>query len=152
MQRVNRVFPVATVHHVVEIGNDVVDRASVVAKRRATVHAARCLLAGLRIVQADDKFLVVFQALGDGLVALFDALVFHEAGDFSHDEVLSIPLLVQVFGPAAGADSALLGGREFLIGGHLGARGFGRGFQPTLPALDQRPLVLVGEDFHKLQA
>jgi hypothetical protein len=26
----------------------------------------------------------VLDALGDGLVALLDALIFHEAGDFSH--------------------------------------------------------------------
>jgi len=38
---------------------------------------------------ADDELLVVLQTLGDGLVALLDALIFHEASDFSHD---SLPL------------------------------------------------------------
>jgi hypothetical protein len=30
----------------------------------------------------------MFEPLGHGLVALFDALKFHEAGDFSHDLIL----------------------------------------------------------------
>jgi hypothetical protein len=89
VQHLDGVLPVAAVHQIVEVRNDVVDRAAVVAKRRAAVHAARRLHLGLRVVQADDEFLVVLQALGDGLVALLDALVFHEAGDFSHD---SLPL------------------------------------------------------------
>ena len=78
-------LPVAAVHQVIEVGNDVVDRTTVVAERRAAVHAARGLPGSLRIVQTDDKFFEVFQALANGLVALFDALVFHEASDFSHD-------------------------------------------------------------------
>jgi hypothetical protein len=41
----------------------------------------------LAVIQADHEFLVVLQALGDGLVALFDALKFHESGDFSHDSL-----------------------------------------------------------------
>jgi hypothetical protein len=41
----------------------------------------------LLVVEADDEFLVVLQALWHGLVALFDALVFHEASGFSHDSL-----------------------------------------------------------------
>ena len=78
-------LPVTPVDQVVEVRNDVVDRAAAVAERRAAVHAARALHLGLRVVQADDEFLVVLEALGDGRVALLDALVLHEAGDFSHD-------------------------------------------------------------------
>ena len=88
VQRVNRVLPVGTKHHVVEVGDDVVDRAAAVAKRRATVHAASGLLAGVRVIQANDEFLVVLQALVHGLVALFDALEIHKTGDFSHDPFL----------------------------------------------------------------
>jgi hypothetical protein len=35
--------------------------------------------------QTDDKFFVMFEPFRDGLIALFDALKLHEAGDFSHD-------------------------------------------------------------------
>src|SRR5690606_27467785 len=76
--------PVLPVHQVVEVRDDVVDRAAVVAERRAAVHAARALDLRLLLVEADDELLVVLHALGDGLVALLDALVFHEAGDLSH--------------------------------------------------------------------
>ena len=86
VQRIDRVFPVGAKYHVVEVRNDVVDRTTTVAKRGAAVHAARSLLVGLRIIQTDDEFLVVLQALGDGLVALFQSLIFHETGNFSHDQ------------------------------------------------------------------
>ena len=88
VQRVNCVFPVGTKYHVVEIRNDVVDRAARAAKRRAAIHASSRLVFGLFVVQTDDEFFVIFQALGHGLVALFQALKFHETGDFSHDAVL----------------------------------------------------------------
>jgi hypothetical protein len=35
--------------------------------------------------QADDEFLVVLETFRNGGIALFDALVFHEAGGLSHD-------------------------------------------------------------------
>jgi hypothetical protein len=60
-------FQSPVVHQIVEVRNDVVDRAAVVAERRAAVHAARALHLGLRVVEADDEFLVVLQALGTGL-------------------------------------------------------------------------------------
>ena len=85
VQGLDGVFPVLAKHHVIEVRNDVVDRAAAVAKRRAAVHAARSLLRGLLVVKADDKFFVVFQPLRHGLVALFKPFEFHETGDFSHD-------------------------------------------------------------------
>jgi len=88
VQHFNGVFPIALKYQVVEIGNDVVDRAAAVAKRCAAVHAASALRFGLRVVQTNDEFFVVFDALAYGLVALFDALKFHETSDFSHDQSL----------------------------------------------------------------
>ena len=85
------VFPVIAVHQVVEVRNDVVDRAAAVAERRAAVHAARALDLGLRLVEADHEFLVVLDPLLDRLVALLDALMLHEAGDFSHRDSLVRP-------------------------------------------------------------
>eukprot|EP00042_Codosiga_hollandica_P012252 m.27506 g.27506 ORF g.27506 m.27506 type:complete len:361 (+) comp39781_c0_seq1:890-1972(+) len=87
VQHGDRVLPVlsaALVDQVVEVWNDVVDRAAAVAERRAAVHAARALLLRLVDVQRNDEFLVVLDASDDGLVALFQTLVLHEAGDFSH--------------------------------------------------------------------
>ena len=79
------IFPVAAVHQIIEVRNDVVDGAAVVAKRCAAIHAACALLLGLPVIKTDNEFLVVLKALGYGRVTLFDALEFHEAGDFSHD-------------------------------------------------------------------
>jgi len=88
VQHVNGIFPIALKYQVVEVGNDVVDRAAAVAKRCATVHAASALRFGLRVVQTDDEFFVIFDAFFDGFVALFNALKFHETSDFSHDQSL----------------------------------------------------------------
>src|SRR5690606_39009770 len=61
-------LPVALVDQIVEVRNDVVDRAATAAKRRAAVHAARGLHGGLCVAQADDEFFVAFDALGGGPV------------------------------------------------------------------------------------
>ena len=121
VEHVEGVLPVAPVHQVIEVRNDVVDRAAVVAERRAAVHAARALLPGLRVIEGDDEFLVVLQALGHGRVALVDALEFHEAGDFSHDVFLQGVLFVRM-GEDALMDSGvrrndgrkIAGGQKFL--------------------------------------
>ena len=86
-KQLERVLPVigpTVVDQIVEIRNHVVHRATVVAERRSAVHAARALDLGLLVVQTDDEFLVMFDALGDRLVALFDTLKLHESCDFSH--------------------------------------------------------------------
>ena len=85
VQHLDGALPVATEHQVVEVRDDVVDRAAAVAEGRAAVHAARPLHLGLLLGQADDELFPVLQALGHGLVALFQALKLEEAGDFSHD-------------------------------------------------------------------
>ena len=85
VQHGDGVVPVPLKHQLVEVRNDVVHRAAVVAKRCAAVHTTRALRFGLCIAQAHHKFLVIFQARRYGLVALFNALKLHKAGDFSHD-------------------------------------------------------------------
>ena len=55
VQRLERVAPVAAVDEVVEVRNDVVDRAAAVAERRAAVHAARALHLGLFLIEAHDE-------------------------------------------------------------------------------------------------
>src|SRR5262249_13174425 len=81
---------VAAVHEVVEVRNDVVDRAPVVAERNAAVHAARALDLRLVVLQREDELLVVLDARLHRGVVLLQALVFHEAGDFSHVRFLLI--------------------------------------------------------------
>ena len=88
VQHFNGVFPIALKHQFVEVRNDVVNGAAAVAKRCAAVHAASALRFGLRVVQTDDEFFVVLDALAHGLVALFESLKFHETSDFSHDQSL----------------------------------------------------------------
>ena len=85
VQRGDGVFPVALVHEVIEVRNDVVDRAAVVAKRCAAIHATRSLNLGLIDLEADDKLLVVLQAFGYGGVAFFNTLVFEKSGGLTHD-------------------------------------------------------------------
>ena len=50
VQHINRVFPIPLKHQIIEIRNDVVHRATAVAKRCAAVHAAGCLHLGLCVV------------------------------------------------------------------------------------------------------
>jgi len=79
------VVPLVGEHQIIEVGDDVVDGAAAVAKRRAAVHATCALRLGLLGRQTNDELFVMLQTLRHGLVALVDALKFHEAGDFSHD-------------------------------------------------------------------
>ena len=84
VQHLGRQLPVVAIHEVVEVRNDVVDRAAAVAKRRAAVHAARALHLGLIGRQRDDEFLPRLQPLRHGLVALFDAPMLEKPRDFAH--------------------------------------------------------------------
>src|SRR5690606_24259149 len=90
VQHVDGIAPVVLIDQIVEVRNDVVDRAAVVAKRRAAIHATRTLDLGLIGAQADDEFLVVLDALLDGLIALFQTFELQKASDFSHFSELLI--------------------------------------------------------------
>ena len=96
----NRIFPVAPVHQLVEVRNDIVDRATTVAKRRAAVHATRALRLGLRVVQREHEFLVILDALRHRAVPFLQPPVFHKARNFSHFSVLNVSV-VAVFHSAA---------------------------------------------------
>ena len=74
VQHVNRFLPIGwltVVHQVIEVWNDVVHRATVVAKRCAAIHATRRLRLGLLVVQTNHKFFVMLEAFSHRLVALF---------------------------------------------------------------------------------
>ncbi len=84
MQYFQRLFPVAAIHQVVPVGNDVVDRAAVVAERDAAIHATRALLLGFGIGEMRDELVVVLGTLLDWRVALADALKLHETSWLAH--------------------------------------------------------------------
>jgi hypothetical protein len=64
-----RLLPVAAVHQVVPVGNDVVDRAAGIAEGNAAVHAARALQAGLFVVESDDELAIMLETrLGGSLL------------------------------------------------------------------------------------
>ena len=109
VQHLDGIGPIALIDQIVEVWNDVVDGAAVVAKRGAAIHAAGTLNLGLLRRQGDDELFVVLQALGDRQIAFFDALVFHKTGGLSHG-VYSFNLCsraVQVAGWAAPPSEAL---------------------------------------------
>ena len=111
VQHLDRRAPVAAIHEVIEVRNDVVDRAAVVAEGDAAIHAACALDLGFVLLQADDEFLVVLHPLIDGRVGLLDALVFHEAGDFSHFQISPSVATQASAGPLpSGLSTRLAGG------------------------------------------
>ena len=96
VQNINGVFPVAPKHQLIEIGNDVVDRAAAVTKRCAAIHAPRGLLLGLPVIERENEFLVIFEPFSHGLVALLQPLKLHETSDFSHIFSLAVARRAQM--------------------------------------------------------
>ncbi|MNM95439.1 hypothetical protein D3C81_1078840 [compost metagenome] len=91
VQHLDRRLPVLAVHQVVEVRDDVVDRAAVVAERDAAVHAARTLELRFAVGQREHEFLVVLHALDYRFVALILARKFEKASRLTH--VASLVLL-----------------------------------------------------------
>ncbi len=63
VQHVQRFFPLLAVHQIIPVGNDVVDRAAVVAEGHTAIHAAGRLLTGLFVIQYLDKLFPVLDPL-----------------------------------------------------------------------------------------
>ena len=95
VQYVERFAIVAAIDQIIPVGNDVVDRAAVVAKRDAAVHAARALLFRCVVSQMHDEFAIVLFAQLRRFVGFFLALQFEESGDFAH--ALSLNFLCREF-------------------------------------------------------
>ena len=148
-------LPVGAIDQVVEVGNDVVDRAAAVAERRAAVHAARALHLGLVFLQREDELAVVLDPLGHRLVVFLHALEVHEAGDVAHFPALLLAVAAaRYFGAtilmtfAGLPDGARLGDR--IVGSARGADLAER--RHRLQAdLGQRALVLVREHLDELR-
>src|SRR6266516_4837204 len=84
MQRLDGALPILPVDEIVEIRNDVVDRASGHAKRRAAVHATRALDLRLRFGEAEDELPIVLFPLLGLLVRLLEPLELEKSRDFPH--------------------------------------------------------------------
>ena len=84
MQHLQRLLPIATIDQVVPVGDDVVDRAGVVAERNAAIHAARSLHARLLVVERGDELAIMLQTSFGGLIRLRQTLTFQETSRLSH--------------------------------------------------------------------
>src|SRR5688572_14629239 len=84
VQRVDRALPVAAIHQVVPVRDDVVHRAARHAERRTAVHAARALHFGFLVGEVQDELAIVLLARVRRLGRLGQTLVFHETRDLSH--------------------------------------------------------------------
>src|SRR5882762_5367425 len=84
MQRLDGVLPVLLVDEIVEIRNDVVDRAARHAKRGAAVHATCALDFRLLFGEAQDELPVVLFALLGLLVRFLEPLKLEKSRDFPH--------------------------------------------------------------------
>ncbi len=85
VQRLDRALPVLLVNEVVPVRNDVVDRAAAHAERRAAIHAARALHAGLLVGEPRDEFAPVPDAFLRRLVRFCQPLELHESRDLPHN-------------------------------------------------------------------
>src|SRR5690606_28294142 len=121
MQDVQRAPPFLPVHQVVPVGDDVVDRASVVAERNAAVHAPGGLLPGLFVVQAHHELAPVLQALLRCFGGFLEPLEFHKTSDFSHGRSSGGQLFRAGRTPHFAQCAAVFGGHDL---DEFAARGF----------------------------
>ena len=92
VQLADRVLPAVAVDEVVPVGDQVAQRAAVVAERHAAVHAARALRGELLVGALDDELLVgvlAADALGRVVVGDPDALDLQEAAELAHQAAIS---------------------------------------------------------------
>jgi hypothetical protein len=80
----DRLAPAVAVHEIVPVGDEIPERAAVVAERHAALHAAGSLLAQLEERERAHELEVVADALGRGAVRRLAALELLEAADFAH--------------------------------------------------------------------
>ena len=76
--------PLLAVHEVVEVGNDVPERAAGVAEGHATIHAAGALRLHLLRGQDREELVVVLEAVGHRGIARDLTLVLHESARLTH--------------------------------------------------------------------
>src|SRR5437762_1276095 len=93
VQPLDRLVPAAAENEIVPIGNDVAERATLVTKRNAAVHAACALLLQLLLGIRPHDLIPVMQALPDRAVRLFRAFELDETSGVTHAPLPSPPAL-----------------------------------------------------------
>lgn len=83
-RRVRRRAPLVAIDQIVPVGDQIVDRATLMTKGNAAIHAARRLLFHFGIRQRMDEFLVVLQTRFRLFIAAVLTFDFQKAGDVSH--------------------------------------------------------------------
>ena len=76
--------PLLAIHEVVEVGDDVPQRAAGVAEGHAAVHAPGALLRQLLLREDREKLVVVLEPVRDRRVAAHLPLVLHESAWLTH--------------------------------------------------------------------
>ena len=89
MQRLDRTLPVLAENEVVEIRDDVVDRATTHAEGNAAIHAARALHLGFVITEVCDKLAVVLLAIVGRFRHFLQSLVFEKSRYLAHVVLIS---------------------------------------------------------------
>jgi len=84
VQALDRVLPAVAVHEVVPVGDDVPERATLVAEGDAAIHAARALDAELLLREFLVELAPVLQPIADRLLVRRLAFVLEESGDLTH--------------------------------------------------------------------
>ena len=84
VQRLDRVLPVLPVNQIVEVRDDVVDRAAAHAERGAAVHAARALDPRFLVGEVSDELAPVALARLGRFGRLLEALMLEKPGDLAH--------------------------------------------------------------------
>ena len=84
VQPIDRRLPAVAVDEIVPVGDDVAERAALMAERDAAVHAARALVAQLRVRLGQVDFLPVVDALVDRARLRLRALDLDETGGLTH--------------------------------------------------------------------
>jgi hypothetical protein len=85
MQSVEGLAPLVAVDQVVPVGDEVPERAPLVAERDAAVHAAGSLVLELHHGEAREDFFIVLAAFLDGPITGGVSREFHESGGLTHD-------------------------------------------------------------------
>jgi hypothetical protein len=84
MQDSQSILPIATVHHFIPVWNDVIDWATVMAVRDATIHATRTLQGHICIARDEREFAIMLDALSSRRVSALCARDFHKPSWFTH--------------------------------------------------------------------
>ena len=84
MQPLAGLVPLLAIHEVVEVGNDVPERAAGVAEGHAAIHAAGALRLHLFRGEDREKLVVVLEAVGHRGIARHLTLVLHESARLTH--------------------------------------------------------------------